>query len=111
MGIEHHMGMLGPLHHCALPCLPDEDTGMWVVCPGRLPDPDGAEGSDHIPFITVINISEIIRAAHLSGVNTNLEVPEKMRSYESLDTYKMFFVNKFIDHHAFELLHPLPSSS
>ena len=30
MGIEHHMGMLGPLHHCALPCLPDEDTGMWA---------------------------------------------------------------------------------
>ena len=85
---------------------PDEDTGMWVVSPGRHIDPEVDE-NEHMAFISVINVSSIIRAAHLHGVNTNLEVEEKMHAYESLDTYRMFFVNKYIDHHAFDLLHPL----
>ena len=107
----------GVLHECAAvhwfwmtDDFPDEDTGMWVVAPGRHRDPSG-QTRKHVAFITVINIRDILRAAHLVGVITNREVSAKMSSYESLDTYKASFVNKYIDHHAFDLLHPRPPMS
>ena len=42
MGIEHHMGVLRALHHCALPCLPEvtggaRGTGTWSIPHVALP--------------------------------------------------------------------------
>ncbi|KAG1782102.1 hypothetical protein EV702DRAFT_1177148 [Suillus placidus] len=58
---------------------PDEDTGMWVVQPSF----DG-----HSPNILVIHIDAIYRTAHLLPI---------------YDKFRTFYVNKFADHHAFEI--------
>lgn len=74
---------------------PDEDTGMWVV------EPDfNADGS---PSVAVIHLECILRAAHLIGVCGNDFLPKALSSHHSLDAFLSFYVNKFIDHHAFEI--------
>ncbi|KAG2158743.1 uncharacterized protein EDB93DRAFT_1237966 [Suillus bovinus] len=66
---------------------PDEDTGMWVVQPS----------------FDVIHIDTIYRAAHLLplyGVNF---IPCAINFSNSLDKFRAFYVNKFTNHHAFEI--------
>lgn len=75
----------------------DEDTGMYVVRPSSVSDTPG--------FISVIPLTSIFRAAHLDPVYGTSYVPTHLQNYQSLDAFQSFFVNKFIDHHAFELLH------
>lgn len=82
---------------------PDDQTGMWVVQPAyhRI-------GRRKVPLFSVISLDTIIRASHLIGVSINQEVTERQTASMSLDTFTRFFVNKYIDHHAFDLLH-IPS--
>ena len=47
---------------------------------------------------------------HSSGLHSmhstshgNEVVPESLTLHDSLDTFQSFYVNKFIDHHAFEI--------
>ncbi len=79
---------------------PDEDTGMWVVQPRFVGNP-----RKRSPLLSVIHLSTIVRAAHLIGVSIDKPVPEGLQSCDTLDYFPSFFVNKYIDHHAFELLH------
>ncbi|KAI0693039.1 hypothetical protein C8T65DRAFT_586080 [Cerioporus squamosus] len=81
---------------------PDEDTGMWVVEPAfyRV-----GRSTRRYPSLSVIHLNTIIRAAHLIGVSVGRPVPPKLQSHASLDHFSTFFVNKFVDHHAFDLLH------
>ena len=72
---------------------PDEDTGMWIV----EPEVD-IEGS---PVVSIIHLDCIIRAAHLIGVFGTTPLPKGLRYHHSLDAFKAFYVNKYIDHHAF----------
>lgn len=74
---------------------PDEDTGMWVVQP--------EEESDGSPTISVIHLDSIFRAAHLLPIyaSSNNPIPRSLSLHETLDTFTIFYVNKFIDHHAF----------
>lgn len=75
--------------------MPDEDTGMWMV------EPDlNAEGK---PFMSVIHLDTIVRAAHLIGVYGNVFLPQGISAHNSLDVFRTFYVNKYIDHHAFEI--------
>jgi hypothetical protein len=74
---------------------PDENTGMWVVEPDRHPD-----GS---PREAVIHLDCILRAAHLIGVYGNGFLPPGLTAENSLDSFTSYFVNKFVDHHAFEI--------
>ena len=74
---------------------PDENTGMWVVEPDRGPD-----GSPHE---AVIHLECILRAAHLIGVYGDGLLPRGLTADNSLDSFNSYFVNKFIDHHAFEI--------
>jgi hypothetical protein len=74
---------------------PDEDTGMWVV------EPDFND--DGSPYMTVIHLDSILRAAHLIGVCNGDFVPKDLAFHQSLDAFRAFYVNKFIDHHAFEI--------
>lgn len=73
----------------------DEDSGMWIVRPtfrGRFKES------------RIIPISNIFRAAHLLPVyETGYKVPRSMKPEITLDSFKDFYVNKFIDHHAFEI--------
>jgi hypothetical protein len=73
---------------------PDEDTGMWVV------EPDYLEDSAH--FASVIHLDTIFRAAHLMPVYGNEYAPTYLSFDQSLDAFRTFYVNKYIDHQAFE---------
>ncbi|KAG1880017.1 hypothetical protein F4604DRAFT_1879912 [Suillus subluteus] len=59
---------------------PNEDTGMWVVQP--------AHNNNNTPHISVIHIDSIYRATHL--------IP-------TYDIFHCFYVNKYADHHSFEI--------
>ena len=74
---------------------PDNDTGMWMVRPSL-----DAEGT---PNLAVIHVSEIVRAAHLLPVFDETPVPLEIVYSDSLNVFQTFYVNKFIDHHAFEI--------
>ncbi|KAI0352549.1 hypothetical protein OH77DRAFT_1408881 [Trametes cingulata] len=77
---------------------PDEDTGMWIV------QPRFRNGSS--PLLSIIHLDTIYRAAHLIGVSKGSDVDlEELQYHESLDVFERFYVNKYIDHHAFEMLH------
>lgn len=74
----------------------DEDTGMWMV------QPDISE-SDGSPVISIVHLDCIFRAAHLLPVYGNDPIPNTISSCNSLDAFKIFYVNKYIDHHSFEV--------
>ncbi|KAG1775760.1 hypothetical protein EV702DRAFT_972514, partial [Suillus placidus] len=89
------------LYECAVVCwfniigdAPDEDTGMWVVQPSF----DG-----HSPDISVIHIDAIYRTAHFLPIYGVDFIPRAINFSNSLDKFRTFYVNKFADHHAFEI--------
>jgi hypothetical protein len=73
---------------------PDEDTGMWIV------------KRAHCPPARVVPLNAIYRAAHLIPVYHGEGTVKRTQIAErSLDEYRFFYINKFIDHHAFEIVH------
>ncbi|KAG2737545.1 hypothetical protein P692DRAFT_201842928 [Suillus brevipes Sb2] len=74
---------------------PDEDTGMWMVAPSFHED-----GSRNL---AVIHIETVFRAAHLIAIYGSEYIPHSLKFYHSLDTFGSFYVNKYADHHAFEI--------
>ncbi|KAI0629516.1 hypothetical protein C8Q77DRAFT_1220222 [Trametes polyzona] len=76
---------------------PDEETGMWMARP--LYHDDGAQ------FRSVIHLDTIVRAAHLVGVAAQRYILDDEFEYTSLDRFDVFYVNKYVDYHAFDLLH------
>jgi hypothetical protein len=74
---------------------PDEDTGMWIVEPDF--KPDGSRCMD------IIHLDSVVRAAHLLGVCGQDFVPHNLSCHNSLDAFALFYVNKFADHHSFEI--------
>ncbi|KAG1893112.1 uncharacterized protein F5891DRAFT_963491 [Suillus fuscotomentosus] len=92
----------GRLYPCALISwfdkvgdAPDEDTGMWIVRPGF--------GADSAPGYAVIHIDSIYRAAHLIPMYGVQFVPRELKFYHSYDAFQAYYVNKYADHHAFEI--------
>jgi hypothetical protein len=74
---------------------PHDNTGMWMV------EPDVK--ADGTAFSAVIHIDSIFRAAHLIGVYGEDFVPRGIQPCHSLDIFHTYYVNKFIDHQAFEI--------
>jgi hypothetical protein len=74
---------------------PDEDTGMWMVAPSFHED-----GSRNL---AVIHIKTVFHAAHLIAIYSSEYIPHSLKFYHSLDTFGSFYVNKYADHHAFEI--------
>ena len=72
----------------------DEDTGMWIVQP---------ELDDDQPVVSVIHLDCVVCAAHLIGVYGSKSIPRDLTFHDSLDAFISFYVNKFIDHHAFSI--------
>ena len=68
---------------------------MWMVEPDF--DVRGGRAS------SVIHLDAIIRSAHLMGVAGTTFIPRHLTFDRSLDAFKKFYVNKYIDHHAHEL--------
>ncbi|KAG1721051.1 hypothetical protein EDB19DRAFT_1962612 [Suillus lakei] len=102
-------GMLGmdvARHSRPIPCAvvrwfnrvgnaPDPDTGMWMVKP--------AFSAQNTPHFTIIHIDTIFHAAHLLPVFGTVLLSPSIKFHHVLDIFKLFYVNKFADHHAFEI--------
>ncbi|KAI0294078.1 hypothetical protein B0F90DRAFT_1641187, partial [Multifurca ochricompacta] len=73
----------------------DNTTGMWVV------QLDIEGGRQHK---AVVHLDAFLRAAHLIPVYDSNPLPlHRLTDSYSLDTFKLFYVNKYIDHHAHEI--------
>ncbi|KIN97129.1 hypothetical protein M404DRAFT_161310 [Pisolithus tinctorius Marx 270] len=71
---------------------PDTCTGMWIVHACNAQD------------IAIIHIDTIYHAAHLIPVYVNHQInPASVKPNESYDKFLYYYVNKFADHHAFEI--------
>ncbi|KAG2098550.1 hypothetical protein BD769DRAFT_1631302 [Suillus cothurnatus] len=73
---------------------PDDDTGMWMVEPSSV---------DHHAHFAVIHVDTIFRSAHLIPVCGTDMLPLTIKSHHVLDIFTLFYVNKYADHHAFEI--------
>lgn len=76
---------------------PDEDTGMWIVEPEF--------GEDGARVVSVIHTDSIVRATHLIPDYGEEFLQVGIKEHHSLDIFEAFYVNKYADHHAFEILH------
>ncbi|PSR70653.1 hypothetical protein PHLCEN_2v13458 [Hermanssonia centrifuga] len=74
----------------------DPVTGMWMV----EPDLD----SDGIREVSVVHLDSLIRSAHLLAVFGDEFLPTDFHFLYTLDSFRVFYVNQFADHHANELL-------
>ncbi|KAG2132994.1 hypothetical protein DEU56DRAFT_739164 [Suillus clintonianus] len=72
----------------------DPDTGMYVVTPTMT--------DDGIPDISIIHIDCIFRTAHLIPVYGPDFIP-KISPHDSYDMFNSYYVNRYADHHAFEI--------
>ena len=77
---------------------PDSSTGLWVV------QPEYTRGRHPYRHMGVIHLDSIIRGAHLlPRFPANTRVYREINYMQTLDVYQSFYVNKYIDHHAFEI--------
>ncbi|KIJ58890.1 hypothetical protein HYDPIDRAFT_101805 [Hydnomerulius pinastri MD-312] len=74
---------------------PDEDTGMWMVRPAFLPN--------HSQHIAIIHIDSIYRAAHLVPIFSSSYISRDLKPHHCYDAFQAFYVNKYTDHHTFEI--------
>ncbi|KAF8443671.1 hypothetical protein L210DRAFT_3643262 [Boletus edulis BED1] len=76
---------------------PDPDTGMWIAQPGF--------NTHHQRNISIIHIDSIYRAAHLIPIYGTQSIPSEplIQPHHSYDIFRAFYINKFADHHAFEI--------
>jgi len=73
---------------------PCEDTGLWRV------QPDYYRGHR---LTSIIHTDSILRAAHLIGVAGSHLLPQTLTFSDSLHAFRLFYVNKYADHHAHEI--------
>ena len=73
----------------------DNDTGKWLV---------ERELKDGAPHVSVIHTDTIFRAVHLLPFFGKKTVPRKLTPDTSLDHYEKFYINRFADHHSFEVV-------
>ncbi|KAF7303363.1 C2H2-type domain-containing protein [Mycena indigotica] len=74
---------------------PDPTTGMWLVEPEQ-------QGNSRL--VTVVHLDSVLRGAHLIPVFGERRLPIDFQHTYSLDSFQSFHVNKYIDHHANEIL-------
>ena len=74
---------------------PDEAMGMWVVQPDQ-----NANGS---PAIGVIHMDSVLCAAHLMPVFGDALMLIELHTENSLNAFQVFYINKYIDYHAFKI--------
>jgi hypothetical protein len=75
---------------------PDDVTGMWLVEPEY--DVDGK------PMISVIHLDCMVWAAHLIGNVGCMYLPHRFHFTQTLSAFHSYYVNKYIGHHAFEIV-------
>lgn len=76
---------------------PDSSTGLWVVEPEYI-HPHGYRS------MGVIHLDSIVRGAHLlPRFPSNTQLFREINYTQTLDVYRFFYVNKYVDHHAYEI--------
>jgi len=75
---------------------PNDNTGMWIV------EPDTSDNDDK-PLTSIIHLDTIVWAAHLLPVFGHEYVPRTLSFTDTLDSFTSFYVNKYADHHSFEI--------
>jgi hypothetical protein len=76
---------------------PDPDNGLWIL------EPDF--NRDGYRIMSVVHIDSIIRAAHLLPLfKDDTPIPREINFTNTLDVFKAFYFNKYIDYHAFRIL-------
>jgi len=76
---------------------PDNQTGLQMV------EPEIYE--DSRPYLAIIHLNSIARAAHLTpAYHTSNFVRRSLTMHDALDQFKVFYINKYIDHHAFDFI-------
>jgi hypothetical protein len=75
---------------------PDDVTGMWVVQPEF--EADGRRAR------SIIDLDCVVRGAHLLPVYGPSFLPEDFQFTDSLDAFRAYFINPYIDHHSHEFL-------
>ena len=75
---------------------PEDETGLWTV---------KADIHDNgRPHLAIVHLETIYRAAHLiPAYRTSDFIKCSLTMHDTLDEFKVFYVNKFVDHHAFEI--------
>ncbi|KAG2072852.1 hypothetical protein BDR04DRAFT_1127448 [Suillus decipiens] len=74
----------------------DPDTGMYVVAPTTL--------EDNTPDISIIHIDCIFCAVHFIPLYSSNFLPHTVTSHDSYNIFHSYFINKYADHHAFEIV-------
>ncbi len=72
---------------------PDEEIGLWIVWPLFL---------NSQPRTQVIPLNNILRVAYLIPVYGDEIISNKFSHTQTLNHYDEFYMNRFIDYHAFE---------
>ena len=72
----------------------DPLTGLWIV------RPDCTRGTRDK---SVLHLDSFLRGAHLVPVYKNLRLPPDFKHFYSLEVFNEFYVNKYIDYHAYEI--------
>ena len=70
----------------------DADTGMWIATPDR----------DHS---AVIHLDAIIHCARLITIFGQPFLPPGLNFANSLDSFQAFYINQYVDHHMYEIVH------
>jgi hypothetical protein len=78
---------------------PDPVTGMWRVQPEII---RSRRGTRRIQ--SIVHVETILRNVHLIPVFGSGFVPRRLHFSDSLDIFTMFYVNKYADHHSFEVV-------
>jgi hypothetical protein len=74
----------------------DGDMGLWVVKPEFNND-----GRRHL---AIIHVDSIYRCTHLIPVyHSARTIHPSLMMHDSLDIFRQFYVNKFVDYHAFHI--------
>jgi hypothetical protein len=70
------------------------DTGMYVVAPST---------HNGTADVSIIHIDCILRSAHLIPIYGSNFVPRAIGPHDSYNVFQTYYVNKYVDHHAFEI--------
>ena len=76
---------------------PDPDNNLWVF------EPDYDNNGYRV--MSVVHVDSVIHAAHLLPVfKDETPIPREINFTNTLDVFQAFYLNKYIDYHAFETL-------
>ncbi|KAJ3760778.1 hypothetical protein EV360DRAFT_93378 [Lentinula raphanica] len=76
----------------------DPKTGMWMVRPAF------RDQARQNPCLAVVHLDALIHSVHLIPVFGSQALPADLQPHHSLNVFKTFYVNKYADHHANEIL-------